>query len=262
MSSRNTEIMIPASPAYRHVYSRLGTEHVMGGFVAEQAGRAVAIRLFRSRREGAFQAREIRRYERLVPHLASSLELVQTRSRTAQLTEIITRGMIPPGGSFCVVDARFTVALASPGGEALLAVDEGGGRRLAGAAMARNTTLRRQLADGRELVARRVDDMATEAGLGLAGPLCVLHAHGENQPAWLARRFAERFRLTPAEGRLLEALCTLQRPSLQAAAARRPQPLATAWPRVMGDQRRSDGARPSSRRRFARATASRVAGLN
>ncbi len=64
-----------ASRAYRELYSRLGTEHALGAFLVEEDRRRLALRLFRSRRDGPFDEAAVKRYRRLVPHLTRALKL-------------------------------------------------------------------------------------------------------------------------------------------------------------------------------------------
>jgi DNA-binding CsgD family transcriptional regulator len=209
-----------ASPAYREVYSRFGTEHAMGGFVCERGGRAVAVRLFRSRREGAFRLREIRRYERLIPHLGRSIDLAQLRSRATLLAAAVGDGSIAPGESFCVIDEDGS--LMASGGEAqeLLAIDGGAGRTLLSRVRQGDAFARVGLADGRELVASRSEERRPRTVAGLCGPVFVLVARGRQEAGWRARRAAESHGLTRAETRLLEALCGSERPTLTEAAQR------------------------------------------
>lgn len=209
-----------SSPAYRQVYARLGTEHAMGGFVCEGAGRAVAVRLFRSRRDGAFRSREIRRYERLIPHLDRSLGAVRSRALAEQLAALVTSSEILPGASFCVVDEDGGVVLGGGDGERLLALDGGAGRTMASRVLEGAPPARRRLADGRELSAWRVRHERAGVPTGIAVGLCVLTAAGERSLGWRARRLGRAHGLTPAESRLLEALCTLESPNLISAALR------------------------------------------
>ncbi len=209
-----------SSAAYHRVYARLGTEHVMGGFVSEREGRAVAVRLFRSRREGAFRSREIRRYERLVPHLERSIGSARARIRTEQLARLLTGGAILPGVPFCIVDETGGVVLSGADGDRLLGSGSPEGRTAARLVLQGAPTIRQPLQDGRELIAWRVPDERPGALPGIAGGLCVLTAVGEQGPAWRARRMARTHRLTPAETRLLETLCVLESPSLITAAQR------------------------------------------
>lgn len=209
-----------ASPAYREVYSRFGTEHAMGGFVCERGGRAVAVRLFRSRREGAFRLREIRRYERLIPHLGRSIDLTQLRSRASLLAATVSDGSIAPGESFCVLDEDGSVM--ASGGEArqLMEIDGGAGQALLSRVRQGDAVARVALADGRELVAVRSEEHRPRTVAGLCGPVFVLVARGRHEPGWRARRAAGMHGLTPAETRLLETLCGPERPTLTAAAQR------------------------------------------
>lgn len=209
-----------SSPAYREVYSRFGTEHAMGGFVCERGGRAVAVRLFRSRREGAFRLRDIRRYERLIPHLGRSIDVAQLRSRASLLATAVSDGAIGPGESFCVIDEDGGVAAC--GGEALqlLSIDGGAGHALLSRVREGDAVARTALSDGRELLASRLEERHPRAVAGLCAPVFVLVARGRPGPAWHARQAAARHALTPAETRLLETLCGSDRPTLTTAAGR------------------------------------------
>jgi DNA-binding CsgD family transcriptional regulator len=72
------------SRAYRELYSKLGTEHALGAFIFSDGRRSVGLRVFRSRQEGPFGAREVALYEALLPHLARALRLRGLREREAE----------------------------------------------------------------------------------------------------------------------------------------------------------------------------------
>jgi DNA-binding CsgD family transcriptional regulator len=207
-----------ASDAYRQIYSSLGTEHAMGGFVHEHDGRAVAVRLFRSRREGAFRPTDVRRYEQLLPHLAQSVLLAQTQVRASLITRLLGFEGVAPGNSFCLVDDRGEVLLQSGDGDSLLSIDQGAGRALVVRLRERDQTQRLCLSDGRELIGHTITQIHHDAVPGIGGDLYLLVAHGEEAPAWRAQRAAARLGLTGAETRLLVALCSGSPPSLTNAA--------------------------------------------
>lgn len=207
-----------ASDAYRQIYSHLGTEHAMGGFVCERDGRAVAVRLFRSRREGSFRASDVRRYEQLVPHLAQSVSIAQVQIRANQLMSLLSTQGLLPGMSFCLTDDRHEVLLQAGDGQALLATSQGAGRALLTRLRDQGPSQRICLSDGRELVGQVLADLSTNAVPGIGGDLYLLMAQGEQSPAWRAQRMAARLALTAAETRLLVALCTGSPPALASAA--------------------------------------------
>jgi DNA-binding CsgD family transcriptional regulator len=82
-----TDTMIPRysayrrSRAYRQLYRKLGTEHALGAFLYEEAGRTIGLRVFRPSADGPFQDEAIARYQSLLPHLARSLRLRSLRRR-------------------------------------------------------------------------------------------------------------------------------------------------------------------------------------
>jgi DNA-binding CsgD family transcriptional regulator len=207
-----------ASDAYRQIYSSLGTEHAMGGFVQETDGRAVAVRLFRSRRQGAFRSADVRRYEQLLPHLAQSVLLAQTQIRASLLTQLLSIEGVLPGHSFCLVDDRGEVLLQAGDGASLLSIDQGAGRAVLGRLRDHDQTQRLCLHDGRELIGQTLAQTRYDAVPGIGADLYLLVAHGEQSPAWRAQRMATRFGLTGAETRLLVALCSGSPPSLTNAA--------------------------------------------
>ncbi len=109
-----------SSRAYRELYSKLGTEHALGAFVFSDGRRSIGLRVFRSRQEGPFGAREVALYEALLPHLARALRLRGLREREAEsAAEAAAVLDLLPWGLF-LLDEAGRVAPRNRAGEALL----------------------------------------------------------------------------------------------------------------------------------------------
>ena len=219
-----TDSMLPdyaayvRSPAYRNLYRELGTEHALGGFVHEEGSRSFAIRVFRSCADGHFAAGDVSRFRQLAPHMGRAVALTRRLLRAEANERLLARlfelGELP----LCLLSADGGVVMAGLPGRRLLDAD--GGRI---EAAIRQAETRRQTAssirrpDGRLV---RLDRIRADAvdGLG-ATDLPLWLVFGPIPPASNpVGSAAIRFSLTPAETRLVAALCNGE--TLASAAAR------------------------------------------
>lgn len=202
------------SAAYRHLYSRLGTEHALGGFLLDDGARTFAVRVFRSRAEGAFSRGEIERFRRLAPYLEHALALARRASRTdavSRVLEFLVQSSCAPG---CILETDGTLLAASGDGGQVLqheapAIHAGLARLLAAGRSDRASGPPAQslsLADGRTAVLLLVDAHAEHRLPGVDAPLVLLVVHGERSAEAQAGIAARRYGLTAAEARLVQAL--------------------------------------------------------
>ncbi|MBL8672758.1 MAG: helix-turn-helix transcriptional regulator [Alphaproteobacteria bacterium] len=214
-----TDTMIPdyeaytRSAAYRQLYRQLGTEHALGGFVHEAGGRAFAVRVFRSRADGAFGSQEIKRFASLTPHLARSLDL-SIRLARARAAESLARGVAEFGSMPAgILRADGSVAAFGPLGQTIRTDDRARARaalrRLLAEPDRRATRPRRTtftLGDGRAATLT----MATEIGDGALhdsdAPVAFMDVRDDDVLGRVKATVAAHG-LTAAEARLVSALC-------------------------------------------------------
>ncbi len=199
-----------ASRAYRELYSRLGTEHALGAFLVEEGRQQLALRLFRSRRQGPFDERAVRRYRRLVPHLTRALRL---RRRSEALRRESRSGAaalaLLPWPLFQLTAESDPHPL-NAAGRRLLAERPGLApqlARLTSDAAPGLATLDLAGASQRESWHCRLQ--RSDAGQGRQTWIALLAAAEQAQepPAGLAEGLTALFGLTPAEARLTACLC-------------------------------------------------------
>lgn len=196
------------SAAYRELYSRLGTEHALGGFVWEDGARRFAIRVFRSCADGPFERISLERFERLAPHLGQAVATSRTvaRARAAErlLGCLFEEGALPLGvftaeGSLVLAGARAAPLLERHAQTVAAWI-----RRVQEHAPGAAQRARLMLPDWGEVELRFVEP---DAGDQQPAQAFVLVIDRGDPVRDRVRRAAGRFGLTRAEARLVGALC-------------------------------------------------------
>jgi len=221
-----TDTMMPdydayrSSAAYRQLYAPLGTEHAMGGFLTEEDGVAVAVRVFRSAQHGAFATPELRRFGQLAPHLARAIRLARRQEQAAAVEALLCRVLDLGNLAVGIVDAAGLPLAANAAGRAMLAGIAPGVRirlvRTAHAGEAEASTLVPLAGGGAaQVLPLRADDAAR---FGSAGTVAAIVRPDDGGIDFALERARRAHGFTAAEARLVRALCAGDR--LDEAAAR------------------------------------------